>query len=369
MPLLFADGSADNVNARLFIAVFLSVALIVMYMYIVQPNVNISSKSYNNQSTNSILRNGIPRNRRKASAGETLCSYLRANPNEPDIIVYNRMPKAGSSTMQILYSSLSKTNNFTRWETPPSFWGQINVTQFERDVILYLNTIDQRQLVIDGHWFQRKFNSTLLNRNIEYVQLIRDSKSWIKSWIFYTTFNSLAAFKARENNSFDEYIKQKLNLNHSNYHLCFEDYNCLRNANIGFDPDSLVPYVCGESCSELINNSNSSSSSQAMLPTLNNPDAFVSIGVLSHLEKYLHVLECAYPNVLKGILDLFLSERTHANISSKLNNTKALLDFVNGISSRAVSYNKMYDDVENILLDQYEYLKQNKDTCCRKQRK
>jgi hypothetical protein len=239
----------------------------------------------------------------------------------------------------------------------------MNVTEFEREV-MKINTRDKRPLVTDGHWSQRIFNVSLLNRNIEYVQLIRDSKSWIKSQIFYTLFGSVAADKARRNKSFDEYIKQKLNLNHGNYTECFEDYNCLKNINIGLNPDSLVRFVCSESCSSFINSNNS----RAMLPTLNNPDAFVAIGVLSHLEKYLYVLECAYPNVLRGILDLFLRDNTHAKKSSKLNDTNALLEFVNDTSSRADAYNKMYDDIENILLDQYEYLRVNKDTCCRKQR-
>jgi len=88
----------------------------------------------------------------------------------------------------------------------------------------------------------------------------------------------------------------------------------------------------------------------------------------AHLEKYLYVLECAYPNVLRGILDLFLNDKTHAKKSTKLNDTNALLTLVNDTYNSAVTYNKMYYEVEKILLNQYEYLKVNKNKCCRKQK-
>ena len=73
-----------------------------------------------------------------SSAGETLCSYLRANPNEPDTIFYNRMPKAGSSTMEKLYDQLSKKNNFGRWKAPRMFWDDMDSNMLnQRNTIEY----------------------------------------------------------------------------------------------------------------------------------------------------------------------------------------------------------------------------------------
>jgi len=388
-PFPSTNTTTDHFKSRLFVIAILSAVMIIMsisFYLLVQSDTQISSFSlyfqsnliktsknnpiidntnepYNRPRINTTWRSEILRN---SSAGETLCAYLRTNPNEPEIIFYNRMPKAGSSTMQLLYTSLSKTNNFNRLGTSPRFWlSSMNVTEFEGEIMQLVTNKNKKQFVIDGHWYQQMFNATLINRNMEYVQLIRDAKSWIKSRISYSLFDSVGAAKARRNHTFDNYLKGMLNINHTNYNQCFEDYSCLRNINIEFNPDHMVPFVCSQSCGY---DNVSPHNSRIHLPTLNNPDTFVVIGVLSHLEKYLYVLECAYPNVLRGILDLFLNDKTHAKKSTKLNDTNALLTLVNDTYNSAVTYNKMYYEVEKILLNQYEYLKVNKNKCCRKQK-
>ncbi len=309
---------------------------------------------------NSTWRAGVSKN---ASAGETLCAYLRANPSEPELIFYNRMPKAGSSTMEALYNKLSKKYKFGRWQAHKEFWGEMdhNIDDFEKRVA---NLNQLPHYIIDGHWSQRLFNTSLFKRNAEYIQLIRECRGWVTSKVDYGLFDSTEARKAKSKNKYDEFIKSKLKINHTDIDKCLTDKTCLLHANIIPSPDSAYRYVCDKNCSSKYGFDNGVTS----VPTLNNPDTFIVVGVLSQLEKYLYVLECAYPNILRGIRDMYLNQHIHSKISSKIHNTDALQSLVNETCGDSTKYNNLYAETEQILLNQFDYLMANKNKCCRKSR-
>lgn len=121
---------------RLVLVSTIGIVLIIMsisFDYIAQSNVSYPGYSLYNWNPslieripsykipiNSAWRAGVSKN---ASAGETLCAYLQSKPYEPELIFYNRMPKAGSGTMESLYGILSKKKKFGLWKAPKQFGG------------------------------------------------------------------------------------------------------------------------------------------------------------------------------------------------------------------------------------------------------
>ena len=356
---------------RLVLVSTIGIVLIIMsisFDYIAQSNVSYPGYSLYNWNPslieripiNSTWRAGVSKN---ASAGETLCAYLQSNPYEPELIFYNRMPKAGSSTMESLYGILSKKNKFGLWKAPKQFWGGMNqnIDDFENRVA---NLDQSSRYIIDGHWSQRVFNTSLFKRNVEYVQLIRECHGWVTSHVDYELFDCVAAKKAKKNRKFPDYINSRLKIKDSDVDKCFMDRDCVLHSHIIPGADAGYRYVCDKNCSSKYRFDNSVTS----IPTLNNPDIYIVVGVLSQLEKYLYVLECAYPNILNGIRPLYLSQDTHTRISNKRHNTNTLQTLVNETCDRSIKYTKLYAEAEQILLSQYDYLMANKDKCCRRPR-
>ena len=301
-----------------------------------------------------------------SSAGETLCSYLRANPNEPDTIFYNRMPKAGSSTMEKLYDQLSKKNNFGRWKAPRMFWGDMDskMHQFET-YVSQLRTY--HHYIIDGHWSQRVFDVKKIAQTAEYVQLIRECHSWMLSRIDYTLFDSVEARKSKTSRyKYDEYIRYKLNSGSNDIDECLDDLNCLQNSNIVYRAGMNIQYLCDKDCDK---SDDRNKRKLYSMSTLNNPDKFTVIGMLSEMEKYLYVLECAYPDILHGITATYLKEKTNTRTSNKKHNTDALVTLVNETCAQSKEYNRVYREAVAILTDQYEYLLTNNNKCCRKRKR
>ena len=300
-----------------------------------------------------------------SSAGEILCSYLQVNPNEPDTIFYNRMPKAGSSTMESLYDQLSKKNNFGRWKAPRMFWGDMddNIHQFEN----YVNQLrTYKHYIIDGHWSQRVFDAKKIAQTAEYVQLIRECHSWMLSRIDYALFDSVQAREAKTTKQgYQKYIRYRLNSSSDNVDECLGDLNCLQNSNIVYPAAVNIPYICDKDCDK---NDEGNNINLYSIPTLNNPDKFTVVGVLSEIEKYLYILECAYPDILHGITTKYLNEKTNTRKSNKKHNTDALLTLVNETCAKSKEYNRAYREAEAILINQYEYLLANSNKCCRKRK-
>lgn len=365
----------SNFTLRLFIVLISSIVLAILSIsldFVAQSNpsnssgysvynflnkVNLNHNHTHKSNVNTTWRTESLRN---ASAGETLCAYLQANPTEPELIFYNRMPKAGSSTMSALYETLAKRNTFGLWHAPRKFWGEMdkNIREFEENIITELTYYSH--YIVDGHWNQRLFDTSLFHRNAEYIQLIRDCHGWVISQADYTLLDCEFANNAKKSHTYDDYVKEMLKINNTDIDACFADYDCLRHSGFLQSPNDFYGCVCGESCSAKYAHKNT------VTPTLNNPDVFIAVGVLSQLEKYLYVLECAYPNILDGIKKLYLNQHIHSRKSNKRHNTPAFLTVVNETCDGSGKYKEMYAEAERILVNQYEYLLANSDKCCRR---
>jgi len=61
-----------------------------------------------------IIIKDINSSRSTIDEGKKWCDYLQKVP-EPDVILYNRLAKCGSTTMQLLFDTLSKLNTFVSY--------------------------------------------------------------------------------------------------------------------------------------------------------------------------------------------------------------------------------------------------------------
>ena len=136
------------------------------------------------------------------SLGAQWCHHLRSTP-EPDVIIYPRIPKSGSSTIQSLVDQLLVLNNSTfHWETPTQFW-----IDLDKDPDLKHSFITQikqyrdnyrKPVIVDGHFKQTLFEPHDLHaRRVEYISLARECGPRLQSHFFYDLYDGSIATLAR----------------------------------------------------------------------------------------------------------------------------------------------------------------------------
>ena len=281
------------------------------------------------------------------------CDYIGSTP-APNIVIYNRIPKCGSTTMQVLfnlhinpetkltqnvvpqslldefsrdgsqpefiakrqdYIAFSKNKPAITFHTGNHFWVSMEDNIARRhefvnkinEIMKELNPTKKKTLFVDGHWHQTKFkvNKELHGYSSEYVQLIRNCQDREESAFFFFMYNVKPGSEM-----------QKLsNRGREIYHLksdkpvkdCIADYQCLKNSE-KFDiidqrnGYQSAGYLCGKRCSEDngLSRDRETKRLNGSMRNIELPKTFSVVGVLEHLEEYLDMLECAYP-VLRGI--------------------------------------------------------------------
>lgn len=296
---------------------------------------------------------------------ENWCKYIKSTP-EPSIIFYNRIPKCGSSSMENLFRSMKDKNSMTSWSAGSEYW-----TDFSRDVTerkKFLDEVASRTrpnatLVIDGHWGQYDFSSSeLLKVKAEYIQLARDCISRRQSAFLYGLYDSRDATLHRKNPSQYEKYKQKyLNTTLASMD-CIKSYDCLKNSDTFGNANTEMQYLCGSRCTHVHHGNRT----VGALHNIHSTRHFAVIGILEELEKFLEMLECAYPRSLTGILKQYRTTKTHANTGSH--------DFLNPAISKMLSercsieetpFGMIYDEIKKQFYSRYAFMSRNWNSCCR----
>ena len=301
------------------------------------------------------------------------CNYTSSTP-EPNVIAYNRMPKAGSSTMEYLFNELSSSNKFGRWAAESKFWGDLDEAEFatlrrefEKIVTSKLQNTPSKQIIIDGHWSQTMFKPSKISaERVEYIQLIRDCQSRRKSLFFYGLYDSVEALKVKSDSAkFKQRIREELRIADRNISVedCLSDYECLKaSGKLTYTSNRELKYICGPNC-----NRTYGSYVEGALKNLHDPEAFTVVGVLDILQRHLGMLECAYPKMLKGILNLFNKNHMFVRVGSRDDTSPALKRLLDEICHRDTNpYIEIYEEAIEVLKYRYHYARKNHNKCCRK---
>lgn len=322
--------------------------------------------------------------------GAKWCSHLRQH-KEPNVIMYNRIPKSGSSTMLQLIEQLRIRNNYEVINTSPEYWG-VNYDTSKEGINKLRQLIEKRmiyeksktktptKLVIDGHWHQFNFSSNKNANppiNIEYIQTTRECASRRKSEILYSLYDCRVAkaYQRQSQSTLENYQFRHLNIsteintrnNVTNISQCFQSYECLINSPLVNTDihDTEMGFLCGHKCSL-----RHTTPLKGAISNIHNPAVFTVVGILENFDEYMDMLECAYPGYFAGISSLYNKgkEIVAANVGSNHSdlNMSTLQSILHDSCSETKSeYANVYKDIIKTWRNRYLFMKRNRNNCCR----
>jgi len=295
------------------------------------------------------------------------CEYLQKTP-EPDIILYNRLAKCGSTTIKMLFSTLSSKNNFVSHSVDKIYWRDLDLdkklrTNFLTEINDIMSSNDK--LVVDGHWFHTEFsNNELKGVSFENIQLLRECKSRKHSKFFYGLFDSSDAVHAKSlgDKAYEkfkhEYIRSDISVN-----ACLKDYDCIKGTRKFDRSDLEIRALCGSTCKDL----NLGDDINGAYKNTHDPNSFTIIGSLEKFPEFLEMLECAYPTILENIKDLYVKDQTHGMEGSHNSvYSPAMTKILNEACDPSFNgYVDLYDNLIKLFDDRYKYMVENRNSCCR----
>jgi len=315
------------------------------------------------------------------------CKFVSTS-QEPDILLYNRLSKCGSTTMKMLFDKMSDDNNVVSFPVPKDYWHDLDEDTTMRkslvsEIMHYVKKSKGRPVIADGHWFQTRFDSKndFEGKTFENIQLLRECKSRRHSKFLYGLLDNHEnkvrnekGGKAAVDKYREDYLRSKLPLEE-----CLKDYNCLRGSTKFNHNDTEIIFLCGSQCQTNFK-AGIGPAGKSPVPSVYNvtaaadisahePEVFSVIGVLDNLAEYIEMLECTYPNILKGILSAYKRDQTHGKTGSA---AEVYTDAMTKILGEACDPNwngfvPLFYKIKDTMMRRYLYMKKYKSKCCRKQ--
>jgi hypothetical protein len=190
---------------------------------------------------------------------DQFCKYLQSTP-EPDVLIYNRVPKCGSKTIVELLKERHRKvrTGVSVFSTGSRYWNPIN---YDTNAT-HLNILREQsakfqgenpKLLLAGHWNWHNFRGDFGDRTVEHINVLRDCDSRIRSQLFFDLFDEKFAKAAMKGGYLTKHQSQLL---HSNLTLeeCLDDRKCISEAVNRRDTvldgitHSMKHYLCGEQC-------------------------------------------------------------------------------------------------------------------------
>jgi len=312
------------------------------------------------------------------------CQYVRTT-KEPDILLYNRLSKCGSTTMKMLFDKMAEDNDVVSFAVPKDYWHDLDEDTTMRkslvgEIMHHVKKSKGRPVIADGHWFQTRFNSRgdFEGKTFENIQLLRECKSRRHSKFLYGLLDNHEnkvrqekGGKAAVDSYREEYLRSKLPLDD-----CLKDYNCLRGSTKFNHNDTEIIFLCGSQCYADFKKGRS----PAGRPTpaiadvtiaadinAHDPEIFSVIGVLDFLGEYIEMLECTYPIMLKGIFSAYSHDQTHGKTGSAAEvYTEAMTKILGeACDPRWNGFVPLFNKIKDSMIRRYLYMKKNRATCCR----
>lgn len=209
----------------------------------------------------------------------------------PKVIIYNRVPKAGSSTTLALLSRLSKQNQFALVRLPYHNYSKVR-SEIEAALLR-----PGRTLICDHFNFPSIFHGD----DIAYINILREPVSRIISQYYYLRYGDRPAVEKnkvlhdRGNMTLDHCIQQ------DDSHRV----KCLGSASSVSVGQS--QYFCGRDGGDCSNLKRKELHARAM----GNMEMFYSVGVIEHYGAFLQMLEYTYPEFFRGAYALYDGSRVN----------------------------------------------------------
>jgi len=208
----------------------------------------------------------------------------------PKVIVYNRIPTAGSSTTLALIRKLAELNNFTLVGLNPPFNSYSKASRAIMDAI----TRPERTLIA-GHFH---FPEIFFGKDVEYINLLREPVSRIVSDYYYLRYGNrgrndkIEVLQTRGNFTLDECVR-------------LDDMNRKRCLNEDFVNILQSRYLCGRDGGECEGLALPEVSARAM----NNMNSVYTVGLLENYREFLQLLELAFPEFFRGASSAYHGEQ------------------------------------------------------------
>lgn len=298
------------------------------------------------------------------------CDYIHNTP-EPALIVYNRIPKCGSSTIQAFVDASVRNSDgrITAWHAGRDYWYRSFDTDDGARKRLYkvirklFMKFPNGTLVVDGHWNWHTVKQR--SRKVGYMQMVRECEDRAQSSLTYSLFDSENARLAKSNGDWDRYLSKilKSNITHGKFQVCLKSAECLKKSTLrhqihdGF----MAKFFCAQNCMAQVGQSLLNGAIDRVAQPRIGYDV---VGVLELMKESLEMYQCAFPSIFDDAGQHYASDPLHARVSKK---PKQLPDALEEFEADACHPTDaaLYEATKTIFLDRYEYMKQNWGKCCR----
>ena len=100
------------------------------------------------------------------------------------VLIYNRVPKTGSSTVQNLFALQSDVYNFTYYPSD-SYWDRVNSVKNEMELIQFLKNYPTDYLIYDQHTYFIDIDAYDKEFKVNWINIVRDPIERFISEFYY----------------------------------------------------------------------------------------------------------------------------------------------------------------------------------------
>jgi len=201
------------------------------------------------------------------------------------ILIYNRVPKCGSSTVEGVLKDLSRRNNFS-FHVSTNWWSQVLNPNEEEQLVDQLTKMGENGPVIyDRHFFTLDIVRQQEN-NFEWINFVREPVSRMVSLYYY--LRKPARWNSKKNRPPETWFEKSLD-------ACVLEGDAECQAGFGFQ-ELQLSYFCGSNrqCMD------PSSRTGLQLAKYNIETRYAVVGVMEELQISLAVLEEILPGWFRG---------------------------------------------------------------------
>ena len=203
-------------------------------------------------------------------------------------IMYNRIPKCGSSTVLHVFKSLGNQNHFSFLMSMT--FNQLNVSYDQEKALVHDLEGHQTPWIYNRHVQFIDFTAHDLTMP-DYINLFRDPVDRLRSHFYF-------GFPQRENMTFDECVAKEIP-------------NCI-------DPGTTLQYFCSSSdhCWRSKKHRDAGQNNALQVAKRNVARYYKVVGITEEMESFFALLEYNYPDLFQGAVEVYRNT-TSRNVDEK----------------------------------------------------